>query len=39
MDAPQREIGAILAQLNKIILGKDSQIQLCLTCLWHAAIC
>jgi len=33
MHAPKREIGVILAQLNRIILGKDSQIQLCLACL------
>ncbi len=30
---PAREIGAILAQLNRIILGKDAQIHLCLACL------
>jgi MoxR-like ATPase len=33
MHTPKREIGVILAQLNRIILGKDSQIQLCLACL------
>ena len=33
MHIPKREIGVILAQLNRIILGKDSQIQLCLACL------
>jgi MoxR-like ATPase len=29
----KREIGAILAQLNQVILGKDAQIHLCLACL------
>ena len=29
----EARIGAILAQLDRIILGKDSQIQLCLACL------
>jgi len=33
MDTPKREIAAILAQLNRVILGKDSQIHLCLACL------
>jgi MoxR-like ATPase len=33
MDAPQREIAAILAQLNRVILGKDALIHLCLACL------
>jgi MoxR-like ATPase len=33
MNAPQREIGAVLAQLNQVILGKNSQIRLCLACL------
>ena len=28
-----REIGAVLAQLNRVILGKNSQIRLCLACL------
>lgn len=32
MHAPKREIGTILAQLNRIILGKDLQIRLCLAC-------
>jgi MoxR-like ATPase len=31
--SPGREIGAILTQLNRVILGKDAQIQLCLACL------
>jgi MoxR-like ATPase len=33
MSARPREIGAVLAQLNRIILGKDPQIHLCLACL------
>jgi MoxR-like ATPase len=33
MDTPKREIAAILAQLNRVILGKDTQIHLCLACL------
>jgi MoxR-like ATPase len=33
MNAPRREIGAVLAQLNQVILGKNGQIRLCLTCL------
>jgi MoxR-like ATPase len=33
MNTPKREIEAILAQLNRVILGKDVQIQLCLACL------
>ena len=33
MNAPQREIAAVLAQLNRVILGKNSQIRLCLACL------
>ena len=33
MNAPQREIGAVLAQLNQVILGKNGQIRLCLACL------
>src|SRR5450631_22402 len=33
MNAPQREIAAVLAQLNQVILGKNSQIRLCLACL------
>ena len=31
--AAKREIDAILAQLNRVILGKDSQLHLCLACL------
>jgi MoxR-like ATPase len=33
MNTPKREIEAILAQLNRVILGKDTQIHLCLACL------
>jgi MoxR-like ATPase len=33
MDTPKREIAAILAQLNRVILGKGTQIHLCLACL------
>ena len=33
MNTQQREIGTVLAQLNRIILGKESQIRLCLACL------
>jgi MoxR-like ATPase len=33
LDTRKRAIAAILAQLNRVILGKDSQIQLCLACL------
>jgi MoxR-like ATPase len=33
MNTAKREIGNILAQLNRVILGKDSQVRLCLTCL------
>jgi MoxR-like ATPase len=33
MDTAKREIAAILAQLNRVILGKDTQIHLCLACL------
>ena len=33
MNTPRREIAAILAQLNRVILGKDAQIHLCLACL------
>ena len=33
MSAGPREIGAVLAQLNRIILGKDAQLHLCLACL------
>ncbi|MGA2839955.1 MAG: AAA family ATPase [Steroidobacteraceae bacterium] len=33
MNAPKREIGAVLAQVNQVILGKNGQIRLCLACL------
>jgi MoxR-like ATPase len=33
MNNPMREIEAILTQLNRVILGKDGQIRLCLACL------
>ncbi len=33
MTSPDREIGALLAQLNRVILGKEHQIRLCLACL------
>src|SRR6202522_2216390 len=33
MSAPRAEIAAVLAQLNRVILGKDAQIRLCLACL------
>lgn len=33
MHTPKREIDAILAQLNRVILGKDDQLRLCLACL------
>jgi MoxR-like ATPase len=33
MTAAQREIGTVLAQLNRVILGKERQIHLCLACL------
>ena len=33
MSAPARDIAAVLAQLNRVILGKDHQIRLCLACL------
>ena len=33
MSPPRREIAAVLTQLNRVILGKDSQIHLCLACL------
>jgi MoxR-like ATPase len=32
-DTPQRGIAALLAQLNRVILGKDVQLHLCLACL------
>jgi MoxR-like ATPase len=33
MNPPLREIAGILAQLNRVILGKEAQIRLCLACL------
>jgi MoxR-like ATPase len=33
MNLPKAEIGAVLAQLNRVILGKDLQLRLCLACL------
>jgi MoxR-like ATPase len=33
MNSPAADIAAVLAQLNGIILGKDTQVRLCLTCL------
>jgi MoxR-like ATPase len=33
MSTPAADIAAVLAQLNGVILGKDRQIRLCLTCL------
>jgi MoxR-like ATPase len=33
MNAVQSEIEAVLAQINRVILGKDAQIRLCLACL------
>src|SRR5271165_2061482 len=33
MNAAQTEIDAVLAQINRVILGKDAQIRLCLACL------
>lgn len=33
MSTPAVDIAAVLAQLNGVILGKDTQIRLCLTCL------
>ncbi|MDB6086268.1 MAG: MoxR-like ATPase [Gammaproteobacteria bacterium] len=33
MNTAKREIGVILAQLNRVILGKESQVHLCLACL------
>src|ERR1700692_3953452 len=33
MKAAQSEIDAVLAQINRVILGKDAQIRLCLACL------
>ncbi len=33
MNALQSQIEAVLAQLNRVILGKDAQIRLCVACL------
>ena len=33
MNPPPREIEEILSQLNRVILGKDAQLRLCLACL------
>jgi MoxR-like ATPase len=33
MSAPRAEVAAVLAQLNRVILGKDAQLRLCLACL------
>jgi MoxR-like ATPase len=33
MSASRTDIGAVLAQLSRVILGKDAQIRLCLACL------
>jgi len=33
MNPPRSEVAAVLAQLNRVILGKDAQIRLCLACL------
>jgi MoxR-like ATPase len=33
MNAPARDIAAVLAQLNRVILGKELQIKLCVACL------
>ncbi len=33
MTVPAPEVAAILSQLNRVILGKDGQLRLCLTCL------
>jgi MoxR-like ATPase len=33
MNAPVPEIDTVLAQINRVILGKDAQIRLCLACL------
>ena len=33
MNATQSAIDAVLAQINRVILGKDAQIRLCLACL------
>ena len=39
MNAAQPEIDAVLAQINRVILGKDRQIRLCLACLLAASVC
>ena len=33
------EIGAVLAQINRVILGKEAQIRLAWPACWRAAIC
>jgi MoxR-like ATPase len=33
MSAPSRDVAGILGQLNRVILGKEAQIRLCLACL------
>ncbi|HEY0802554.1 MAG TPA: AAA family ATPase, partial [Steroidobacteraceae bacterium] len=33
MNALHSQVEAVLAQLNRVILGKDAQIRLCLACL------
>jgi len=33
MTAPRSTLNAVLAQINRVILGKDAQIRLCLACL------
>ena len=33
MNAMHAQIDAVLAQLNRVILGKDAQIRLCVACL------
>jgi len=33
MNAPARDIAAVLSQLNRVILGKELQIKLCVACL------
>jgi MoxR-like ATPase len=33
MTAPRATLSAVLAQINRVILGKDAQIRLCLACL------
>jgi len=34
LSAPRTDVAAVLAQLNRVILGKDAQIRLCLACLF-----